>query len=321
MKNIYSLITTMCMLAVFGCVSLIPSLAAAAPAQPGKKAILVVSFGTTFTDARTLNIDSVESKIRAEFPGYDVRRAFTSRIVLKRIADNEGIKIDTEKQALEKLKAEGYKEVIVQPLHMIGGDEFDKVGKVVAEYANNKAFDRIAIGRPLIYYSGQEEKPDDYATAINALKTQLPKQQKNEAVVFVGHGGNHPANAAYAALQMRLQDAKLKNVFVTTVDGEGYPTFESVIEKMKANKIKKVTLMPLMLVAGDHANNDMAGDEEDSMQTILVKEGFAVEAYLHGLGENKSVQDIFVQHVKDVIDHKYDRNERGADRPAIPVID
>lgn len=321
MKRLFSLVTTICMMAVFGCVSLIPSLAAAAPANETKKAVLVVSFGTTYLEAQKLNIEGVENKIRSAFPEYDVRRAFTSRIVIKRIADRDGIKIDTEKQALEKLKAEGYKEVIVQPLHMIPGDEFDKVGKMVEQYAKNKTFDRISLSRPLIYYSGQEEKPDDYAVAIDALKTQLPKMERRDAVVFVGHGGNHPANAAYAALQLRIQDAKLKNVFVTTVDGEGYPTFESVIEKMKENKIKKVTLMPLMLVAGDHANNDMAGDEPDSMKSRLVKAGFKVETYLHGLGENQAAQNIFVQHVKDAIEHKYDKNERSKDKPAIPVIE
>jgi len=261
----------------------------------------------------------VESKIQAAFPDYEVRQAFTSRIIIKRLADRDGIKVDTEKQALEKLKAEGYSEVIVQPLHMVPGDEFDKVSRVVDQYAKSKAFNKISIGRPIIDFSGQEERPDDYLIAIKALQTQLPKLEQSQAVVFMGHGGNHPANAAYAALQMRMQDAKLKNVFVFTVDGEGYPNLESVIDKLKENKIKKVTLMPLMLVAGDHANNDMSGDEEDSAKTRLLKAGFKVDAYLHGLGENEAIQNIYVQHVKDALEHKY--NERSKERPPIPVIE
>jgi len=294
MKNVYSLITAICMLAVFGCISLLPSQAAAAAT---KKAILVVSFGTTYEDARKLAIEGAENKIKAAFPDYEVRRAFTSRIVIKRIAEQEGIKIDTEIQALEKLRAEGYQEVIVQPLHVEAGDEYDKVRRAVDSYT--KSFAKISIGRPLLYYVGQEEMPDDYLIAIKAVQNQFPKLGKSDAVVLMGHGGTHPSNAAYAALQMKLEDAGLKNVFVFTV--EGYPTFDNVMDNLKANKIKKVTLMPMMLVAGDHASNDMAGDEEDSAKSMLLQAGFKVDTYLHGLGENAMIQNIYVQHIKDVI--------------------
>jgi sirohydrochlorin cobaltochelatase len=291
----------------------------AAEAATGKKAILVVSFGTTHADTRKLTIEAVENKIQAAFPEYEVRRAFTSRIVIKRIAENEGLTIDTEKQALTKLKEEGFSEVIVQPLHMVLGDEYDKVSRVVDQYNQKKSFAKLSLGRPILSFSGQEERPDDYLAAINALQTQLPKLERREAVVFMGHGGAHPANAAYAALQLRLQDANVKNVFVSTVDGEGYPTLDSVIAKLKASKIKTVTLMPLMVVAGDHANNDMAGEDKDSFTSRLVVEGFQVKVYMHGLGENAAIQDIYVQHVRDAIDNKY--KERGKDRPAIPVIE
>lgn len=317
-KSIWLLMTTFLFAICFGMLSY-ESKTYAAAAATGKKAILVVSFGTTFQDTRKLNIESVENKIKAAFPDYEVRRAFTSRIILKRIADNEGLKIDTEKQALDKLKAEGYSEVIVQPLHMVAGDEYDKVRRAVDVYAQNKSFDRIALGRPLIYFAGQEERPDDYVTAIKALQNQFPKLGRNEAVVLIGHGGVHPANAAYAALQARFIDAGYKNVFINTVDGEGYPSLESVIAKLKERKIKKVVLMPLMLVAGDHANNDIGGDEEDSAKTKLTEEGFKVEAYIQGLGENTMIQDIFVQHVQDTIANSY--TERGKERPPIPVID
>ncbi len=285
----------------------------------GKKAVLVVSFGTTYDDTRKATIDAVANKVKAAFPEYEVRQAYTSRIIIKKLLDRDNRQVDTEKQALDKLKAEGYSEVIVQPLHIEAGDEYEKITKVVENHVKAKSFERITVGRPVFYFSGQEEKPDDYALAIAAIKQQLPKLGKKEAVALMGHGGPHPSNAAYSALQLKLQDAGLNNVYVFTVDG--YPTIENVIAKAKADKIEKITLMPLMVVAGDHANNDMAGDEEDSYKTQLIKAGFKVEAYLHGLGENKGIQDIYVQHVKDAMDNTYDKAKRGHDRPAIPVIE
>jgi sirohydrochlorin cobaltochelatase len=288
----------------------------AAEVKTGKKAILVVSFGTTYADTRQITTEAVENKIRTAFPDYEVRRAFTSRIIIKKLADDEGLKIDTEKQALDRLKAEGYTEVIIQPLHIEAGDEYEKLIRVAADY--DQAFTKIAVGRPVFYYTGQEgEKPDDYLIFIKALQAQLPKLGKSDAVALMGHGGVHPSNTAYAALQLKLQDAGLKNIFVFTV--EGYPTVENLIDSLKKNKIKKVTLMPLMLVAGDHANNDMAGDDEESFKSQLLKAGFQVGTYIHGLGENAAVQDIYIQHVKDAIDNKY--KERGKDKPPIPVIE
>lgn len=266
-----------------------------------KKAILVVSFGTTYQDGLRLNIESVENKIRATFPEYEVRRAFTSRIVINRLAARDGIQIDTETEAIQKLEREGYKEVYIQPLHVVGGEEYDKIKKIVVQYAHGKekSFDKIVIGRPLLYYAGQEDKPDDYLEAIQALKIQLPEIGNQEAVVFMGHGGIHPANTAYAALQMKMEEAGLENVFVYTV--EGFPSIENVIAKLSKQNIKKVTLMPFMLVAGDHVNNDMAGDEEDSAKSQLLAAGFEVAVYLHGLGENAEIQDLYVQHLKDVL--------------------
>lgn len=292
------------------------SVSQAAEAPAVKKAILVVSFGTTYADTRKVTTDAVEAKIKAAFPEYDVRHAFTSRIIIKKLAERDGLVVDTEKQALEKLKAEGYKEIVIQPLHVEAGDEYSKLMRVVDKY--EKSFDKVSVGRPILYYTGQEgEKPDDYAIAIKALQDQLPKLGKNEAVGLMGHGGVNPSNTAYAALQLKLQDAGLKNVFVFTV--EGYPTYENMVTALKANKIKKITLMPFMLVAGDHAQNDMAGDAKDSFKSQLAAAGFQVEAYIHGLGENKGIQDIYVQHVKDAIENNY--KERGKDKPVIPVIE
>ncbi len=314
-KSIWFLITAFLFTLCFGTINL-GQKTYAAEAVTGKKAILVVSFGTTFADTRKVTTDAVENKIRAAFPDYEVRHAFTSRIIIKKLADRDGLHFDTEKQALDKLKADGYTDIVIQPLHMEAGDEYDKLMKVVSKY--EKSFDKISVGRPVLYYTGQEgEKPDDYLLAIKAIQNQLPKLGSRDAVALMGHGGVNPSNTAYAALQLKLQDAGLKNVFVFTV--EGYPTFENLVSELKANKIKKVTLMPLMLVAGDHANEDMAGNDKESFKSQLIAAGFQVETYIHGLGENVGIQDIYVQHVKDALDNKY--KERGKDRPAIPVID
>lgn len=268
-----------------------------------KKAILVVSFGSTYEETRKKNIESTENKIRSAFPGYDVFRAFTSRMVIRRLAERDGLQVDTEKQALERLQAAGYQEVYVQPLHIVAGEEYDKVKRIVAAYAHakEKAFERIAIGRPLLYYMGQEEQPDDYLAVIEAVKSQLGKPDNSEAVVFMGHGGVHPANAAYAVLQMKLEQAGFAHSYVYTV--EGFPSFESVLEKLQKQKVRKVKLMPFMLVAGDHANNDMAGDEPDSAKSQLLAAGLEVETQLTGLGENTAIQELYVQHLKDAIAH------------------
>lgn len=267
-----------------------------------KKAILVVSFGSTYEETVKKSIESTESKIRTAFPGYDVFRAFTSRMVIRRLSER-GIQVDTEKQAIERLQAAGYREIYVQPLHIVAGEEYDKIKKIVVEYAHakEKAFERIDIGRPLLFYMGQEERPDDYLTVIDAVKSQLAKLEKDQAVIFMGHGGVHPANAAYAALQMKLEQAGFEQAYVYTV--EGFPSLDSVLEKLQKQQVRKVALMPFMLVAGDHAQNDMAGDEPDSAKSQLLAAGFDVEAHLCGLGENAAIQDIYVQHLKDAMQH------------------
>lgn len=268
-----------------------------------KKAIMVVSFGTTHLETLKLNIETVENRIRESFPEYEVRRAFTSRTVIKRLAKSEGILIDNEIQALQGLQEEGYKEVYIQPLHVVPGAEYDKIKVLVAQYAHAQehVFEKIRLGRPLLYCMGQEEHPDDYEIAIKALITQLPEAKEDSAVVLMGHGGMHPANAAYAVLQLKLEDAGLNHVFIYTV--EGYPSLSRIIDKLKQKQMKKVTLMPFLLVAGDHAANDMAGDEGDSAKSQLSAAGFEVDVYFHGLGENPAIQEIYVNHLRSAITH------------------
>ncbi len=266
--------------------------------ETAKKAILVVSFGTTYADTRKACIESVENKLADAFPGYTVRRAFTSRMVMRRLAERDGIVVDNERQALDRLLAEGYTEVYVQSLHIVAGAEYEKVRRIVSEYAHARKFQRLTMGRPLLYYMGQEEQPDDYAAAISAIEPL--DTADDEAIVFMGHGGVHPANAAYAVLQMKLQEAGKNNVFIYTV--EGFPSLERIMEQLRERAIKKVRLQPFMLVAGDHAVNDMAGDEEDSAVSILTAAGFAVTVSLNGLGENPAIQDIYVSHLQDAMD-------------------
>lgn len=267
-----------------------------------KKAILVVSFGTTYLDTLKLNIAAIEDKIRDSFSDFEIRRAFTSRMVIRKLAERDGLHVDTEEQALEKLLAEGYAEVYVQPLHVVAGEEYGKIERLVARYAHNRTFAKIKIGRPLLYYMGQEDQPDDYLEVLAAIAGQLPPLGHEDALVFMGHGGTHPANAAYAALQLKFAEAGLERAFVYTV--EGFPALESVTEKLSENNIRNVLLVPFMLVAGDHAKNDMAGDDDESAKSQLKQAGFHVDVVLKGLGENRAIQDIYIRHLRDAISGK-----------------
>lgn len=259
----------------------------------GKKGILVVSFGTSYPDARKLCIESTENKVKESFSDYEVRRAFTSNIIIKKLKERDNMDIDTVELALEKMKKDGFSEVVVQPLHIMPGEEYDEVVEMVQKYAANKSFEKLIVGRPVLY------REEDYRIAIEALKGQLPELKNDEAVILMGHGSPHPANSSYSELQFMLQEEGYKNVYVGTV--EGFPLLDNIIPKLKEKEIKKVKLMPFMLVAGDHAQNDMAGDEDDSWKSILKKNSFEVEIYLHGLGENNDIQNIYIQHIKDSI--------------------
>lgn len=266
-----------------------------------KKAILVVSFGTSYEDTREVTLDAIESKIREEYAEYDVRKAYTSHMILKKLKNRDGIIVDTPEEALEKLKNEGFEEVIVQPLHVIPGEEYDYIKNVVA-HKFKREFKKISVGRPLLFFKGEEDDtPDDYTALVNAIKEELVK---HAAVILMGHGSMHPSNAAYACFESVMRDEELENVYMGTV--EGYPTIDRAIKQLNKKNIKEVTLMPFMIVAGDHAKNDMASDEEDSWKTILENEGFKVNIYLHGLGENHKVRDIYVNRVKDCIEEKYE---------------
>ncbi|MDO4921043.1 MAG: sirohydrochlorin cobaltochelatase [Phascolarctobacterium sp.] len=258
---------------------------------PDKDAILVLSFGTTFKDSRAKTIEATVDAIKAAHPGVKVVTAFTSHIIIDRIKANEGLDIPTPEKALEQLKAEGYTRIAMTSLDIIPGMEYTYKDAVYNLHKND--FKKMTFGTPLMYWQGQEGQDDDITATMQALSTQFPKLGKKDAVLIMAHGTPHPANAYYAVMQDRLNELGLSNALIFSV--EGWPHLDTVMPQLKAKGVKNVTLMPLMMVAGDHANNDMAGDEPDSFKSILEKEGFKVSAYIHGLGENAEVQKLFVE--------------------------
>lgn len=263
-----------------------------------KKAILVVSFGTSYLDTLEKTIEKAEKQIRDTFSEYDIYRAFTSHKIIKKLQEKYEIFIDTPEAMLEKLYDSGYEEIIMQPLHMIPGEEFIYINKI-AEIFKEK-FEVLKVGRPIFYYQGIEELPQDYSLFIEATKELY---EENNAVVLMGHGTAHPANSVYGCLQAVFEDEGYENVFVTTV--EGYPNFENVISRVKRKNIREVTLAPLMVVAGDHARNDMASDDKESLKSMLEAEGIKVNVYMKGFGENEKFNKLYINRIDDLINDRY----------------
>ncbi|MEE0567162.1 sirohydrochlorin cobaltochelatase [Clostridium sp.] len=263
-----------------------------------KKAILVVSFGTSYLEPLKNSIENVENKIRNQFKDYDVYRAFTSHMIIKKLEIVHGLIVEKPEELLERLYIEGYEEVIIQPLHIIPGEEFSYI-KNIEVYFKDK-FESIKVGRPIFYYQGIEGLPEDYSLFIKSIKGII---EGEEAVVMMGHGTVHPSNAVYGALQSVLNDEGYKNVFVGTV--KGYPNFTSVLNKIKKRGIKKVLLMPLMLVAGNHAINDMTSEKDNSWKSMLEAEGIEVKLWTKGLGEVDEFAQLYIDRVDDLINNRY----------------
>lgn len=263
-----------------------------------KKAILVVSFGTSYLEPLKNSIENVENKIRNQFKDYDVHRAFTSHMIIKKLEIVHGLIVEKPEELLERLYIEGYEEVIIQPLHIIPGEEFSYI-KNIEVYFKDK-FKSIKVGRPIFYYQGIEGLPEDYSLFIKSIKGII---EGEEAVVMMGHGTVHPSNAVYGALQSVLNDEGYKNVFVGTV--KGYPNFTSVLNKIKKRGIKKVLLMPLMLVAGNHAINDMTSEKDNSWKSMLEAEGIEVKLWTKGLGELDEFAQLYIDRVDDLINNRY----------------
>ena len=262
---------------------------------PNKDAIVVMSFGTTYKDTRAKTIDATVDAIKAAHPNTKVVTAFTSHIIRDRIQQKEGITYPTPEEALAELKKDGYTRVALASLDVIPGMEYNYDAAVYNLYKDN--FKKMTLGTSLMYWMGQENQTDQVIETLKAVQSQFPKLGKEDGLLIMAHGTPDPSNAYYSVIQDRIHTLGMKNVFIYTV--EGTPNLEQVIPQLKLHGIKHVTLMPFMMVAGDHANNDMAGAEPDSHKSILQKEGFKVDTYIHGLGENPNIRNLFVERANE----------------------
>ncbi|WP_298591921.1 sirohydrochlorin cobaltochelatase [uncultured Mitsuokella sp.] len=265
---------------------------------PDKDAIVVMTFGTTFKDTRAKTIDATVDAIKAAHPGVKVVTAYTSHIIIDRVKAKEGITYPTPEEALDQLKADGYTRVALASLDVIPGMEYQYDKGVFENYKKN--FKKMTLGTSLMYWQGQENQADDVTETLKALSTQFPELGKEDALLIMAHGTPQVSNAYYSVIQAKIDEMGYKNVFVYTV--EGWPSLETVMPKLKKNGIKHVTLMPIMMVAGDHANNDMAGADPGSHKSILEAAGYKVDAYIHGIGENKAIQGLYVRRANDAWD-------------------
>ena len=257
-----------------------------------KKAILVVSFGTSFNENRVKTIGAVERDIAEAFPDWEVRRAFTSKMIIAKLKKRDGEHIDYITEAIDRLADDGFTDIIVQPTHIMNGIEYDFVVEAVKERAGR--FASVKIGKPLL------TSLEDYNAVMDAIDRDIVPLAEEVAggktsVVFMGHGTEHFANATYSQLQLIMRISNHPNIYITTV--EGFPDYHDTIKLMDGRGIRKAVLVPFMLVAGDHANNDMAGDEEGSMKNVFSKEGYTVFCILKGLGEFPAFRKLFVDHI------------------------
>lgn len=254
-----------------------------------KKAILAVSFGTSHWDTLEKNIAAIERDLAAAYPDWEVRRAFTSGMILRKLRQRDGVEIDDTAQALARLHREGFDTVVVQPTHVMNGEEYHKLLAQAEPY--RARFARMSFGRPLLTAA------EDYAALGRALMEALPAQRADTAVLYMGHGSEHQANSAYALMEYAFHDLGRKDVVIGTV--EGYPGFGEALRRLKERpQVRRVELRPLMTVAGDHAKNDLAGDEEDSWRRRLEAEGYETVCVLTGLGEHPAVRALFVEHAR-----------------------
>lgn len=274
----------------------------------GKSAIVVVSFGTTIADSRRETIERFGEYLQNIYPAYDIFYAFTSRIVANRIWKNEGVQIHNEQTIMHHLVAEGYDEVVLQSLHLIPGYEYEKMVQIVMHWNQRGTFRKIKIGRPLLRFIGQEgERPDDYQKLLDILMDSCPKDE-NAALLLVGHGTKHTAQAVYSALQLKAWTMGLKNMFVTTI--EGFPELTETMTELKEKNIRKVILKPLFFVAGDHVLNDIFGDDDDTVSSILKKWGFEVEEDWEVLGNMDAVFGLYEAHIQDALAGKYEEKHK-----------
>ena len=279
----------------------------------GENELLVVSFGTSFKDSRVNDITSIEDALQEAYPDWSVRRAFTAQIIINHIQARDGEKIDNMTQALERAVANGVKNLVVQPTHLMHGAEYDEMCAAIDEYRNQ--FESVSIAEPLLGEVGSD------ASVINADKEAVARavtaaaveasgfdsleaaKEAGAAFVLLGHGTAHIARVSYSQMSTQMQQLGYENVFIGTVEGEPEETAcESVIEEVRAAGYTTVILRPLMVVAGDHANNDMAGSDDDSWKPMFEDAGFTVDCQIAGLGGIADIQALYIAHTQAAID-------------------
>ncbi len=253
----------------------------------GEKELLVVSFGTSFNDSRRLTIGGIEAAIDGAAEGYSVRRAFTSDIIIDHVARRDGVHIDNVQEALDRAVANGVKTLVVQPTHLMHGFEYDDLVAELAGYAD--AFETLAVGEPLLTSEEDFDRVADILTAV-----MKPYDDGKTAIVYMGHGTEHEYNRIYAEMQEKLRAKGAENYFIGTVAAE--PSLDDVLDAIEGKGYSRVALRDMMVVCGDHANNDMAGDEEDSWKSVFASRGYDVVCVLEGLGQVPEIQEIYVEH-------------------------
>ena len=281
----------------------------------GENELLVVSFGTSFNDSRAEDIKGIEDKLQEAYPDWSVRRAFTAQIIINHVEARDDEVIDNMQQALDRAVANGVKNLVVQPTHLMHGAEYDEMTEAIDGYKDK--FESVAIAEPMLGEVGDDATVinDDKKAVAQAITDEACKEagydsmeaaaEDGTAFVFMGHGTSHTANVTYDQMQSQMDNLGFKNAFIGTVEGKPEDTeCQAVIAKVKDAGFKKVVLRPLMVVAGDHANNDMAGDDDDSWKSQFDASGAfdSVDCQIAGLGRIEAVEDLYVEHTKAAID-------------------
>ncbi|MCI9217070.1 sirohydrochlorin cobaltochelatase [Lachnospiraceae bacterium 42-17] len=256
-----------------------------------KKGILVVSFGTSYSDTRAVTIDAIEKEIKGLFADVPFYRAWTSRMILSKLQETTGEKIFTVSEALLQMKKDGVTDVYIQPTHVINGIENDRMKEDAL--ALQEFFHSISFGAPLL------SSTEDMREVVQIIGSSFSNLNTSEALVLMGHGSEHYANTVYPALDYMFKEMGYPHIHMGTV--EAYPELLHVTELLKKSDVKTVHLVPFMIVAGDHANNDMAGEEKNSWKSVFENEGYKVVCHLKGLGEYNEIRKMFVKHLKAVI--------------------